>query len=251
MGELHLEIYVERMRREYNCDCTVGKPRVAFRETITKKVPFNYTHKKQSGGAGQFARVMGYLEPMSESVEELSVPSEYQNKTVGGTIPASFFPACEKGFEEVIQKGPLLQCQVTGVRMVLNDGLAHAVDSNEISFRTATANAFRTAFKEAKPAVLEPIMDVEIVVPSEYQGAVMGEINRRRGMILSTEVEQDYCTIECEVPLNQMFGYSTDLRSLTQGKGEYTMEYKRHSPVSQNVQEELIKEFEKKRAAER
>jgi len=246
MGELHLEIYVERMKREYMCECVTGRPKVAYRETAQVHCDYNYTHKKQSGGAGQFGRVIGYIEPTFE--EGRYPPAEFRNDLIGTNIPSNFIPACEKGFLEAIEKGPLIQQPVAGVRMVLQDGLSHVVDSNELSFRTATRHAFHQAIMEANPTILEPIMDVEIVVPSEFQGNVIGEINKRKGVISSTEeTAEKLCVIAAEVPLSNMFGYSTDLRSSTQGKGEFTMEYKRHSPVLASVQVQLIEEFKKQR----
>jgi elongation factor G len=248
MGELHLEVYVERMRREYNVDCVTGKPRVAFRETITEKVPFNYTHKKQSGGAGQFGRVIGYIEPMTP--DENGNSTEFVNKVVGGNIPSSYIPACQKGFEDGLEKGTLIGHPVTGTRLVLEDGLAHSVDSSELAFRLATFYAFREAFRKAKPIIMEPIMTVSITAPVEFQGNVLGSINKRKGTIIDTEVQEDYFVATAEVPLNNMFGYSTELRSSTQGKGEFTMEYKQHAPVPSYVQEELVAEYQKQRKAE-
>jgi len=248
MGELHLEIYVERMKREYNCECITGKPKVAYRETITMKKDYNYTHKKQSGGAGQYARVIGYLEPTFDPTASRYPNPMFINDVIGTNIPSNFIPACEKGFKEAIEKGPLLNQPITGVNMILQDGLAHVVDSNELSFRTATKHAFHSAFLESQPIIVEPIMDVEVVVPSEYQGTVIGELNRRKGVISSTnETADKLCVINAEVPLSNMFGYSTDLRSSTQGKGEFSMEYKKHSPVMTQTQKELIDEFKKQR----
>ncbi|KAL7751881.1 Elongation factor G, mitochondrial [Sorochytrium milnesiophthora] len=246
MGELHLEIYAERMRREYGVDVTTGKPRVAFRETFSEKATFNYTHKKQSGGAGQFGRVIGYIEPMTEPDEEGSTV-EFRNEVVGGSIPHNFIPACEKGFVEALEKGPLTGHPIHNARMVLQDGLAHAVDSNELAFRTATLMAFREAMGKARPVVLEPVMSVTVTVPSEFQGAVIGGINRRKGTVNDSEVQDDYVVVQADVPLNNMFGYSTDLRSITQGKGEFSMEYLKHEQVLPQVQEELVKEYLRKR----
>lgn len=250
MGELHLEIYVERMRREYNCPCVTGKPQVAFRETIQNRAEFNYTHKKQSGGAGQFARVAGYIEPLrsfeegsvsSEAGESsLSFENEFVSRVVGGAVPTEFIPACEKGFLESASKGFLIGHPLVGVRFVLEDGTSHIVDSNEHSFRTASAAGFRKACEQARPVILEPIMKVSVMCPVEFQGSVMGNLNKRRALILDTETQEDTLVMTAEVPLNAMFGYSTDLRSLTQGKGEFTMEYKTHRPVMPNIQSELV-----------
>ncbi|KAI9316022.1 translation elongation factor G [Dichotomocladium elegans] len=248
MGELHLQIYVERMKREYNVECTTGKPRVAFRETITQPAKFNYTHKKQSGGAGQFGRVMGALEPMTMD-EETGKDIAFENRVVGGNIPTNFIPACEKGFMDALEKGPLIGHPVNGVKMVLEDGAAHAVDSSEMAFRIATKNAFQEAFAKGRPTILEPIMNVSITAPTEFQGSVIGGLNKRKGTIVDTEIQEDFFTVTADVPLNDMFGYSTELRSATQGKGEFSMEYKDHQPVQTFVQEQLIQEYKKKEAA--
>ncbi|KAI8369491.1 translation elongation factor G [Radiomyces spectabilis] len=248
MGELHLQIYVERMKREYNVECVTGKPQVAFRETITQPGKFNYTHKKQSGGAGQFARVMGFLEPM-EKDEETGTDIGFESRVVGGNIPTNYIPACEKGFGDALEKGPLIGHPVNGIRMVLEDGAAHAVDSSELAFRIATRAAFNEAFAKAKPTILEPIMNVSITAPTEFQGAVIGGLNKRKGTVVDTDVQEDYFNVTADVPLNDMFGYSTELRSATQGKGEFSMEYKEHQPVQTHVQEQLIQEYKKKEAA--
>ncbi|KAI9471665.1 translation elongation factor G [Coemansia mojavensis] len=247
MGELHLDIYVERMRREYNVDCVTGKPQVAFRETSTRKSEFTYTHKKQTGGSGQFGRVIGYIEPIDAN-DHAELPHEFINQVVGGNIPSQYIAACEKGFMDGMREGIMIGHPVVGMRMVLQDGAAHSVDSSELAFRLATFYAFREAFRESKPRILEPVMTVEVSAPVEFQGNVLGSLNKRKGMIVDTETQEDYCSIVAEVPLNNMFGYSTELRSSTQGKGEFSMEYKCHSPVLPDVQEELIKEHQKKLA---
>lgn len=244
MGELHLEIYVERMRREYNVACTTGKPRVAFRETITQRAEFNYTHKKQTGGAGQFARVIGYIEPMEYS-EDLGRDVDFVNIVMGGNVPTNFIPAVEKGFYEALEKGSLSGNPITGCCFVLKDGAFHAVDSSELAFRNATIGAFREAYKNTKPVILEPIMTVEVVAPSEFQSAVIGGLNQRRGTIIDSEVRDEEFVCIAEVALNDMFGYSSQLRGATQGKGEFTMEYKNHMPVLPNVQRELEEAYRK------
>ncbi|KAG2153768.1 P-loop containing nucleoside triphosphate hydrolase protein [Suillus bovinus] len=244
MGELHLEIYVERMRREYNVACTTGKPRVAFRETITQRAEFNYTHKKQTGGAGQFARVIGYIEPMEYS-EDLGRDVDFVNVVMGGNIPTNFIPAVEKGFYEALEKGSLSGNPITGCCFVLKDGAFHAVDSSELAFRNATIGAFREAYKNTKPVILEPIMTVEVVAPSEFQSAVIGGLNQRRGTIIDSEVRDEEFVCTAEVALNDMFGYSSQLRGATQGKGEFTMEYKNHMPVLPNIQKELEEAYRK------
>jgi elongation factor G len=246
MGELHLDIYMERMRREYKCDVVAGKPQVAYRETITNRAEIAYTHKKQTGGSGQFARIAGFMEPLPADAVETY---EFVDEIVGGAIPREYIPACDKGFKEGIKKGSLIGFPVVGVRCVVNDGLAHAVDSSEQAFRTAALMGFREAYSAAKPTILEPIMKVEIEAPVEFQGSVVGQVNQRRGVILET-VSDDVVTITAEVPLNTMFGYSTDLRSATQGKGQFTMEFARYSPVPKQEQEEMIKQYKEQLAKE-
>jgi len=248
MGELHLEIYIERMRREYNCEVVAGKPQVAYRETITQRGEFAYTHKKQTGGSGQFGRVCGYLEPLpADSVETY----EFVDDITGGAIPREFIPAVDKGFREALKKGSLIGFPVVGVRAVINDGDSHDVDSSEQAFKTAAIMAFREGYEAAKPTILEPIMKVEVQAPEEFQGSVVGQLNQRRGTILSTENAEGYVTAVAEVPLNSMFGYSTDLRSATQGKGEFTMEFAKYAPVPRMEQEEMMKAYREKQAAER
>lgn len=247
MGELHLEIYCERIKREYNCEVIVGQPQVAFRETITKRGDFNYTHKKQTGGSGQFGKVVGYIEPLpSDSV----LSYEFVDEIVGGSIPREFIPACDKGFQEAIKEGRLIGFPIVGVRAVVNDGSSHAVDSSEQAFKTASLMGFREAYEKAGPVVLEPIMKLETQAPEEFQGSVMGQISQRRGTIVNSSTNEGYAIIEAEVPFSEMFGYSTDLRSATQGKGEFTMEFMKYSPVPRNVQEEMMKKHQEKKAKE-
>ena len=250
MGELHLFIYVERMKREYNVPCVTGQPQVQYREAITKRAEFNYTHKKQSGGAGQYGRVQGYIEPLAEDAEDPTA-FEFVNHLVGNAIPPGFIPAVERGFKESSEKGPLLDMPVNGVRVVLQDGLAHAVDSSEMSFRLAAQGAFRQAFETAGAIITEPVMDVDIEAPVEFQGDVISGVNQRKGLITDTAGEDAYVRIKADVPLANMFGYSTVLRSSTQGKGEFSMEYREHRPVTRDVQEELISEHIKAKAAAR
>ncbi len=247
MGELHLEIYIERMKREYNCEVIAGKPQVAYRETISQKGEFAYTHKKQTGGSGQFARVCGYLEPLpADAVQQY----EFVDDIVGGSIPREFIPACDKGFQEAIKKGNLIGFPVVGVRVVINDGAFHAVDSSEMAFKTAAIMGFREGYAAAKPIILEPVMKVEVQAPEDFQGSVVGQLNQRRGTILSTENREGYLVAVAEVPLNTMFGYSTDLRSATQGKGEFTMEFAKYSPVPKNEAEALMAAYRERLAAE-
>ncbi|HYQ00360.1 MAG TPA: elongation factor G [Polyangiaceae bacterium] len=246
MGELHLDIYIERMKREYNCDVIAGKPQVAYRETISQRSELAYTHKKQTGGSGQYAKIGGYIEPLPADAVETY---EFVDEIVGGIIPREFIPACDKGFKEGIKKGSLIGFPVVGVRAVLNDGAFHAVDSSEQAFRTAALMGFREAYAGAKAIILEPIMKVEIEAPIEFQGSVVGQVNQRRGVILETKSDENV-TVTAEVPLNSMFGYSTDLRSATQGKGQYTMEFAKYSPVPKQEQEEMVKKFREQQAKE-
>jgi elongation factor G len=248
MGELHLDIYIERIKREYNCEVESGQPQVAYRETIKQRSEFSYTHKKQTGGRGQFAKVAGFIEPLpSDAVEQF----EFVDDIVGGVIPREFIPACEKGYNEAVKQGSLIGFPVVGVRITINDGAFHAVDSSEQAFKTAALMSFREAYDKAKPVILEPIMKVEVQAPTEFQGSVMGQINQRRGIIVGSENTEGYIIAQAEVPLNSMFGYSTDLRSATQGKGEFTMEFLKYAPVPKQEQDELIKKYKEKREKER
>ncbi|MGK5086285.1 elongation factor G [Bdellovibrionota bacterium FG-2] len=247
MGELHLEIYCERIKREYACEVVVGKPQVAFRETITKRATFNYTHKKQTGGSGQYGRVAGFIEPLpADAVAQF----EFVDEVVGGSIPREFISACEKGFIEATKEGRLIGFPIVGVRVTIDDGASHAVDSSEQAFKTASLMAFREAYENAGAAILEPIMKLESSAPEEFQGSVIGQINQRRGVILNSSTNEGFCVIEAEVPLNDMFGYSTDIRSATQGKGEFTMEFAKYAAVPRNLQDEMVKKYQEKRAKE-
>lgn len=230
MGELHLEIYVERMRREYNVDCVTGKPQVSYRESITIPAEFDYTHKKQSGGAGQYGRVMGSLSPL-----EGSNGNKFETAIVGGRIPDKYLAACGKGFEEACEKGPLIGHKVLSTHMLINDGAIHAVDSNELAFKTATMAAFKQAFLEAKPVILEPVMNVSVTAPNEFQGNVISLLNKLQAVIQDTENAQDEFTINAECSLNTLFGFATSLRSSTQGKGEFSLEFKHYSPTSPHL----------------
>ncbi|EMO40189.1 elongation factor G [Leptospira noguchii] len=240
MGELHLEVYIERMKREYGVELITGAPQVAYRETITSKADFDYTHKKQTGGQGQFGRVAGYMEPIP--LEE-TLNYDFVNKVVGGAIPREYIQSVDKGFKSCLERGSLIGFPIIGVRCVINDGAYHDVDSSDMAFQIAGRYAFRQGFNKANPQILEPIMKVEVDGPSEFQGAILGSLNQRRGMILNTTEEDAYCKTEAEVPLADMFGYSTVLRSSTQGKAEFSMEFSRYAPVPRNVAEELMKKY--------
>ncbi len=245
MGELHLDVYIERMRREYKAEVTTGAPRVAYRETITRRAEFNYTHKKQTGGSGQFGRVAGYMEPV-EGEDFVFV-----NEVTGGSIPTAFIPACEKGFRNCLAKGPKMEFPVTGVKVVINDGASHSVDSSDMAFQAAARGAFLEGYHKAAAVIHEPIMKVAVETPTEYQGPVMGSLNQRRGMIVGSQEEGPMCVIDSQVPLAEMFGYSTVLRSLTQGKAQFTMEFATYRQVPQSIAEELAKkqQEEKKHVA--
>ncbi|MBW1819570.1 MAG: elongation factor G, partial [Deltaproteobacteria bacterium] len=237
MGELHLDVYVERMKREFSADVATGMPQVAYREAITRQVDFDYIHKKQTGGAGQFGRVAGFMQPSEDDAYE------FDNQVKGGAIPTEYLPAVDKGFQSCLAKGPMLGFPVVGMKVTVNDGKSHSVDSSEMAFTHAAVGAFKQAYKKARPVILEPVMRVSIEGPSEYQGAVMSSINQRRGLITSSTEDGMFTAIEAEVPLAEMFGYATVLRSLTQGKAEFTMEFSRYARVPESLAEELKKEF--------
>lgn len=244
MGELHLDVYVERMKREYKCEVKVSKPEVAYRESITQQAPFNYTHKKQTGGSGQYGRVAGFMEPIADK------DYEFVDSIKGGAIPNEYIPSCDKGFKKAMEKGSLIGAPVVGVRCTINDGQYHPVDSSDIAFQTAAIGAFREGYEKAKPVILEPIMKVQIAGPTEFQGNMFGLINQRRGVIIDSTDENNTSTVNAEVPLSEMFGFSTILRSSTQGKAEFTMEFEKYGKVPNNVADELIAAYKEKRKAE-
>lgn len=235
MGELHLEVYVERMRREYNAEVETGKPRVAYRETITRRAEFDYIHKKQTGGSGQYGRIEGFMEPITDA------EFVFENKITGGSIPTQYISSCEKGFRSCLAKGPKMEFPVTGIKIEINDGASHAVDSSEMAFQAAARGAFREGYAKARPVIHEPIMKVVVETPTEFQGAVMGSLNQRRGIIVGSQDEGPMCVIEARVPLAEMFGYSTVVRSSTQGKAQFTMEFLTYKQIPQSVSEELVK----------
>ncbi|MFA4926149.1 MAG: elongation factor G, partial [Candidatus Aminicenantales bacterium] len=230
---------LERMKREYKVEVTTGQPQVAYREAITSRADFDYIHKKQTGGAGQFARVSGYLEPFEGSYE-------FVNEVKSGHIPREFIPSCDKGFQASLKKGQLMGSPIIGVRVVLSDGQFHPVDSSDLAFQLAAQGAFKQAYKKARPQLLEPVMKVVVETPSEYSGSVFASLNQRRGIIVSSIETGLYSTIEAEVPLSEMFGYSTILRSMTQGKAEFTMEFLKYARVPQNLAEELMEKHRQK-----
>jgi elongation factor G len=240
MGELHLEIYLERMKREYNADIVSGEPSVAYRETITCRSDFDYIHKKQTGGSGQYGRIAGYIEPI--------IDAEYvfENKITGGSIPTQYIPACEKGFKACLEKGPWMKYPVTGVKIVITDGASHSVDSSDMAFQAAARGAFLQGYLKARPVLHEPIMKVVVETPGEFQGNVMGSLNQRRGIIIGSNEVGHMTAIEAQVPLAEMFGYSTALRSMTQGKAQFTMEFATYKQVPQQILDEIQKKNEKK-----
>lgn len=248
MGELHLEIYIERIKREYNTEVIVGKPKVAYRETITQRADFDYTHKKQTGGSGQYARVIGFIEPLTEMKEN---HYKFVNAIVGGVIPKEFIPSCDKGFQEQLHEGLIIKQPLVDVKVTLNDGKTHSVDSSEMAFKLACRYAMKNAVAQAKPVLLEPLMNLEVLVPEEFQGSVISQLNQRRGMIHKTTLEAKSVTVVAEIPLKEMFGYSSDLRSITQGKGEFTMEFSKYMPVPKSIEEDIIKEYKEREAVKK
>jgi len=242
MGELHLEIYVERMRREYKIEVEVGAPKVSYREAPTKEAEYDYKHKKQTGGSGQYAHIKGHFYPLPDDAPE---PYEFVDKVTGGRIPREYIPSVEKGFRDSFSKGPVAGYPIVGVQTVLEDGSYHEVDSSDMAFQICARGCFRETFLKMKPVLLEPVMKLEVEVPVNFQGSVTGELTSRRGMIVSSEVQGPIAVIEAEVPLSETFGYSTDLRSMTQGQGTFTMEFSRYKRVPASIQEEILAEKKK------
>ena len=243
MGELQLEVYIERMRREYKVDVEVSPPQVAYRETISRRVDYNYTHKKQTGGSGQYGRVAGYIEPNPDS------DFEFVDEIKGGVIPRQFIPAVKKGMKSMLAKGRKIGAPVVNIKVVLNDGGSHSVDSSDVAFQEAAKAAWREAYDKGAPKVLEPIMRVGVEAPTEFAGAVLTTILQRRGNVIGQQEVGGMTISEAEVPLAEMFGYATTLRSSTQGKAEFTMEFSRYVAVPALVQEELIADIAKKAKA--
>src|SRR5262245_9233152 len=233
MGELHLDVYIERMKREYKAEVITSPPVVAYRETITRKTEFLYTHKKQTGGSGQYGKVGGYAEPFEGDFE-------FIDEIRGGSIPREFIPSCEKGFKSMIAKSPRIGVPVVGLRIVINDGASHQVDSSDIAFQEAARGAFREFFPKARPRILEPIMKLSVEGPAEFSGNILSTVMQRRGVVIGSTEEDGMCRVDSEVPLAEMFGYSTTLRSSTQGKAEFTMEFAKYAEVPSNISEELL-----------
>lgn len=240
MGELHLDIYLERMRREYKVDCDVGQPQVAYRETVTSHIPFDHLLKKQTGGSGDYARVVGYMEPTGQLTD-----NHFEQRIVGGTISEKFLFACEKGFLSSCEKGPLLGHKVLGTSMIINDGATHMTDSSEMAFRIATQQAFRKAFMQAGPQVLEPLMKTTVTAPVEFQGNIVGILNKRNAIISDTEIGPEDFTVYADCSLNSMFGFSSQLRAASQGKGEFSMEFSHYAPAPPQLQRELVAKHQK------
>ncbi len=245
MGELHLEVYVERMKREYDCEVETGQPQVAYRETITKPTDFSYTHKKQSGGSGQYGKIAGNVSPIGPD-DEGDKEFQFINKIRGGSIPTEYIPAVEKGFRGSLAKGRLIGFPVIGLKILIDDGQSHSVDSSEMAFQAAARGAFREFYARAKPQILEPIMKLSVEGPTEFQGSILKTIMQRRGQVVGSTEEDGFSTVDAEVPLSEMFGYATDLRSMTQGKAEFSMEFDKYAPVPAETQAELKKKFESK-----
>jgi len=237
MGELHLDVYLERMRREYKTEVETGKPQVAYREAISQRAEFDHTHRKQTGGAGQFGRVIGYIEPLSDG------QYEFVNEIKGGHIPKEFIPSCDKGFQSALAKGQLIGFPIISVRIVLTDGQSHPVDSSDLAFQAAAREAFIQVYPKARPQILEPIMKLSVEGPSEFIGNYFSSINQRRGIIISSVEDGTLARVDAEVPLSEMFGYATVLRTLTQGKAEFTMEFLKYGKVPVAIAEELRTEY--------
>ncbi len=248
MGELHLDVYCERMRREYKAEVTVGAPNVSYREAPTVEAEFNYKHKKQTGGSGQYAHVVGRLIPLPLDAE---TPYEFEDNIVSGRIPGEYVPAVDKGFQAAMKKGPVAGYEIVGCKMCLDDGSFHAVDSSEMAFRIAARDAFIEAFRKSRPCLLEPVMKVEVETPTDYQGAIVGDLNSRRGIIMGADNRGNVTVVQAEVPLANMFGYATIVRSLSKGMATFSMEMSRYASVPTKLAEEVIarrKEREKQAA---
>jgi elongation factor G len=243
MGELHLEIYVERIRREYRVEVEVGAPKVSYREAPTVATAFDHKRKKQTGGSGQYGHIKGVMGPMTEE-DRAEAKGEllFVDSVVQGRIPKNYIPAVEKGVRNMMAKGPLAGFPVVNLKFDLQDGSYHEVDSSDMAFMLTAQELMREQFGKMKPALLEPIMLVEIECPESFQGSVVGNISARRGIMTSTETVGKVTKIIADVPLAETFGYSTDLRSMTQGQGTFTMEFAKYRPVPMSLQQEIIAE---------
>jgi elongation factor G len=244
MGELHLDIKVDILKRTHGCEVTVGAPQVAYRETITEKTKDVYTHKKQTGGAGQFAKIDYIIEP-----GEVGTGFEFISKVTGGNVPREFWPAVQKGFEGSIVEGVLAGFPMQDVKVTLMDGAYHAVDSSAVAFETAARAAYRQTMPKASPQLLEPIMNIDVFTPEDHVGDVIGDLNRRRGMIKAQEAQVSGVRIKSEAPLSEMFGYIGDLRTMTSGRGQFSMEFSHYSSCPKNIAEEVIKVVRELKAA--
>jgi elongation factor G len=240
MGELHLEVLIDRMKREFKVEANIGKPQVAYRETVRKKVEkVEYTHKKQTGGSGQFARVIINLEPLTDGADGATY--EFVNKVTGGRVPREYIPSVDQGAQEAMQYGILAGYPLVGIKVTLTDGAYHEVDSSEMAFKIAGSMAFKEAARKASPALLEPMMAVEVTTPESYMGDVIGDLNARRGQIQAMEEGLGGVKlVKALVPLSEMFGYVGDLRSKTQGRASYSMQFDSYAEVPRNVADEII-----------
>jgi elongation factor G len=237
MGELHLQVYVERIRREYRVEVEVGAPKVSYREAPTRAARFNVRHRKQTGGSGQYAHVVGRLDVLAEDAEETF---HFEERITGGRIPKQYIPAVEKGFRSLLQKGPVAGFPVVGLSVFLEDGSYHEVDSSDLAFQICARRAMRETFGKTRPVLLEPVMKIEIECPTPFQSAVVGDLTARRGIVMGAEIDGTEARIEGEVPLAETFGYSTDLRSMTQGQGTFTLEFARYKRLPPSLERELI-----------
>ena len=244
MGQLHLEVYIERIRREYRCEVAVGEPKVAYRETPTKPVEFNFKHKKQTGGSGQYAHIVGKIYPLPEDSE---VPFEFLNEISQGRIPKEYIPPVEQGMRRALEKGPLCECEITGVGVALQDGSYHDVDSSEMAFNICGFNCMRESLQKAGMALLEPIMKLEVETPDEFQGAITGHLSSKRGIVTGTNARFGATVVDAEVPLASMFDYANELRSMTQGKASFSMEFAKYKQVPRSIQEEVVERRRKEK----
>ncbi|MCH2203765.1 MAG: elongation factor G [Fuerstiella sp.] len=243
MGQLHLDVYIERIRREYKCECTIGEPRVSYKERPTKRVEFNHKRKKQTGGSGQYGHVVGVMEPLPD---DSSVDYEFVDEVTGGRIPREYIKPCDQGFQDQMLKGPLGEYEVVGVKITLQDGSYHDVDSSDMAFKLTAREAMRDSIlSKARMALLEPIMLLEIETPDEFQGAVVGHLSSKRGVVSSSEVNDGNCIILADVPLAEMFDYANEIRSMTQGKGSFSMEFKCYRQAPKGIQQTVLEKRRK------